>query len=115
MGLIEIDGALGVLGKPFSLCWSFKLLKSSAWELLDGRPPGFLEKHINEELHKKNMSVHHIKIWKITPRHYACELTLHRNDHHEISTTALEHQIKEIFMNHYFPLGHLSVNFCHQK
>lgn len=71
---IWLDPVIGVVGAILILRWAYKLLKETAWELLDGHAKRIDFVKLKNELEVQNSQVLDLHVWRIGPKGLAVQL-----------------------------------------
>lgn len=71
------DPVMGIIGAIVIMKWAMKLIKNTAWELLDGNSL-LIEKSDIESLFisEEGVIISDIHVWRIAPNAHACELMI---------------------------------------
>ncbi len=72
-GFVWLDPIIGIVGSILILNWAYKLLKNTAWELLDGHAKDIDFDAVKTDLESKNAKVTDLHIWRIGPHMVAVQ------------------------------------------
>lgn len=76
---IWLDPVIGIVGAILILRWAYKLLKETAWELLDGHAKRIDFVKLKNELEVQNSQVLDLHVWRIGPNGLAVQVIVEAN------------------------------------
>lgn len=76
---IWLDPVIGIVGAILILRWAYKLLKETAWELLDGHAKRIDFVKLKSDLEVQNSQVLDLHIWRIGPSGLAVQVIVETN------------------------------------
>tara|TARA_R110000868_G_scaffold72133_8_gene210433 strand:- start:3943 stop:4773 length:831 start_codon:yes stop_codon:yes gene_type:complete len=78
-GYVWLDPLMGIIGSVLILKWAYKLLKETAWELLDGHAKKINADDLRSDLEVDHANVVDLHIWRIGPSGVSVQLIITNN------------------------------------